>query len=281
MHCRYLILLLLSVSLTLVALAPPPVEHAWQQEWTTLFNGSDLSGWDTYLGPPADSTGQRLNAPAIGLNKDPNHVFTVVDKSIRISGQDVGAVITRRQYEDYHLQLQFRWGTLTWGQKKNKKKDSGLLYHSIGPYGADFDAWMRSQEFQVQEGDCGDYWGCAGGMARIPVIKKDSMYEYSPGGEWYTFRNDNSIGRHCVKRGDAEKPSGQWNTLDLYCHGDTSVHVVNGKVMMVLYSNGQADHDKVHPLTKGRIQLQSEGAEVYYRNIRIQPINSLPHSLLQ
>ena len=58
-----------------------------------------------------------------------------------------------RKYENYHLQLQFKWGALSWGQKKGKKKDSGLLYHSVGKYGADYGAWMRSQEFQIEEGE--------------------------------------------------------------------------------------------------------------------------------
>jgi len=270
--------------------------------WVSLFNGKDFSGWDTYLGPERDSNGRTLSDEPVGLNKDPRQVFSVVSdpsasgntagggtmagagggKVIRISGEDVGALTTKKEFENYHLQLLFRWGSLSWGSKKNKKKDSGLLYHSVGPYGADFGAWMRSQEFQVQEGDCGDYWGCAGGLADIPAVKKsDSEYVYDPAGALMTFRADNTIGRHCIKRSDAEKPSGQWNTLDLYCHGDTSVHVVNGVVMMVLYHNGQADKGAiVRPLTRGKIQLQSEGAEVFYKGIRIQPIGNIPGELL-
>ena len=133
--------------------------------WHALFNGKDLSGWDSYLAPPADSTGKRISDQPIGLDKDPHRVFSVIrdgdQNVIRISGEDVGGLISKKEYADYHLQVLFRWGTLTWGQKKGKKKDSGLLYHSVGPYGADWGAWMRSHEFQVQEGDCGDYWGCA------------------------------------------------------------------------------------------------------------------------
>jgi len=56
--------------------------------------------------------------------------------------------------------------------------------------------------------------------------------------------------------------------------------VVNGKVMMVLYHNQQSENGQDLPLTKGRIQLQSEGAELFYRNIRIQQINNLPADLL-
>lgn len=254
--------------------------------WTSLFNGKDLSGWDSYLGPPADSNGKRSSDQPIGLNKDPHRVFSVVrdgnENVIRISGEDVGAITTRKEYGDYHLQLQFRWGALSWGQKKGKKKDSGLLYHSVGPYGADYGAWMRSQEFQIQEGDCGDYWGCAGGVASVPAVRKsDSEYVWEPGGTLYTFRADDKTGRHCIKGADAEKPSGEWNTVDLYCHGDTSVHVMNGKVTMVLYHSGQADEGRVSPLTKGKLQLQSEGAEVFYKDIRIQPISRIPITLLK
>ncbi len=250
--------------------------------WISLFNGKDLTGWDSYLRPGSDSAGNQSG----GLNKDPKHVFTIVkdgtENVIRISGEDIGAITTKKEFDNYHLQLLFRWGALTWGEKKNKKKDSGVLYHSVGPYGADWGAWMRSQEFQVQEGDCGDYWGCAGGMADIPAIKKsDSEYVYDPAGALTTFRADNTIGRHCIKAADAEKPSGQWNTLDLYCHGDTSVHIINGKLMMILYHSGQSDKGQVLPLTKGRLQLQSEGAEVFYKAIKIQSITAIPGEILK
>ena len=254
--------------------------------WVPLFNSKDLSGWDTYLAPPTDSNGNGIGTRPIGLNRDPYHVFTVVtdgkEKVIRISGEETGAVITKASYSDYHLQLMFRWGKLQWGAKRNKKKDSGLLYHSVGPYGADGGAWMRSHEFQVQEGDVGDYWGCAGGVAKIPAVEKsDSEYVYTPGGALYTFAAGNIVGRHCYKRGDAEHPAGEWNTLDLYCHGDTSVHVVNGRVMMVLYHLEQAGDMKITRLSAGRIQLQSEGAEVFYKQIKIRPIPRIPADLLK
>lgn len=249
--------------------------------WQSLFNGKDLTGWDSYLAPPADSNGNRLTDQPIGLNHDPHRVFTVVqdgnEKVIRISGEDVGGISTQQEFSNYHLQVMFKWGVRTWGKKKGRKKDSGLLYHSVGPYGADGGAWMRSHEFQIQEGDCGDYWGCAGAMADIPAIKKsDSEYIYNPAGSWYTFRADNAIGRHCIKSSDAEKPVGEWNTLDLYCHGDTSVQVVNGKVMMILYHLSELDNGQIHPLTGGKIQLQSEGAEVFYKQIKIRPIERIP-----
>lgn len=260
---------------------------ARKDHWKSLFNGKDLTGWDTYIAPDYDDSGKPITGVPIGLNNDPRHVFTIVNNDgenvIRISGENWGAISTKQEYENYHLQLQFKWGALSWGLKKGKKKDSGLLYYSVGKYGADYGSWMRSQEFQVEEGNCGDYWGVAGGMADIPVIKKPdtAAYVYNPQGTLTTFSQDARVGRNCIKNGDGENPTGQWNTLDLYCHGDTSIHVVNGKVMMVLYHNRQIDNGKETPFVKGKIQIQSEGAEVYYKQIKIQPINQLPAELVK
>jgi len=253
-----------------------------KEGWTPLFNGKDLSGWDTYLGPDLDDNGKPVTDKPLGLNNDPRKVFTIVKENgeniIRVSGENWGAIITKAEYENYHLQLQFKWGKLLWGQKKKgNRKDSGLLYHSVGDFGADYMAWMRAQEFQVEEGNTGDYWGCAGGMATIPVIQKSKdNYVYSPQGTMTAFSSESKDGRHVVKQGGDEKPSGEWNTLDLYCHGDTSIHVLNGKLAMVLYHNSQIDKGVVRPMTKGKIQLQSEGAEVFYRNVKIQQITKLP-----
>jgi len=257
-----------------------------QKDWQYLYNGKDLSGWDTYLGPPSDDAGKRLSEIPVGLNNDPDHVFTIVqqdgEKVIRISGNGWGGISTLKEYENYHLQLQFKWGTLTWKDKKGKKRDSGLLYHAVGKHGADYGAWMRSQEFQIQEGDCGDYWGVAGGIQDVPANKKsDSEYIYHPDGQLYIFSEKSKTGRHCIKNGDAENKSGEWNTLDLYCHGDTSVHVINGKTMMVLYHSRQSDNGQELPLTKGKLQIQSEGAEVFYKQIKLRPINNIPKELLK
>jgi hypothetical protein len=274
---------LLAILICAIAFAFTPAVQ--KEQWEFLFNGKDLSGWETYIGPDMNDSGKFISSQPIGLNNDPRHVFTIVnvggENLIRISGENWGAINTIRDFENYHLQLQFKWGVLSWGQKKNKKKDSGLLYHSVGKYGADYGAWMRSQEFQIEETNTGDYWGVAGGMADMPVIKKsETEYDYNPKGELITFREGGKVGRRCFKSTDAENPTGQWNTLDLYCHGDTSMHVVNGKVVMILYHNKQMDNGQELPLTKGKIQIQSEGAEVFYRQIKIQPIDQLPAELL-
>ena len=57
--------------------------------------------------------------------------------------------------------------------------------------------------------------------------------------------------------------------------GDTAVHIVNGKTNMKITRARRPVPDKPgewQPLSRGRIVLQAEGAEVMYRNIEVQPL---------
>ncbi len=50
-------------------------------EWTSLFNGRDLAGWETFLSYQPDTGDTSI----IGVNKDPEGIFSVVNGNIRIS----------------------------------------------------------------------------------------------------------------------------------------------------------------------------------------------------
>jgi hypothetical protein len=254
-------------------------------KWKSLFNGKDFSGWDTYIGPAYDKSQDKFIGDPFGLNNDPSKVFSVAKEDgkncIRISGEHFGGISTKEEFKNYHLRLEFKWGNLKWEPRKDKKRDSGILYHAVGEHGADGGFWMRSQEFQVQEGDCGDYWGVAGGIFDVRASKRsEKEYVYDPSGPLLTFSAKSPIGRQCIKNPDAEKPTGQWNIVDIYCYGGTSIHMINGIVVMVLYNSRQEDGDDEMPLTKGKLQIQSEGAEIFYSNIQIQPIQKLPETLM-
>ena len=247
-----------------------------------LFNGHDLSGWDTWLGPRFDAatrTWDSLDGP--GLNTDPDKVFTVVEEdgegAIRISGEHFGGISTKDEFSNYHLTLEFKWGDDRYAPKDSSARDSGLLYHAVGPHGAGDRFWMRSQEFQVQEGDCGDYWGVAGAEFDIPASLQQGEFVYDTQASLVEFTERTVVGRHAIKFPDGEKPTGEWNVLELYCVGGDAVHVVNGKVVMKLFNSRQVTTgDQTTPLTKGKIQIQSEGAEVFFRRMTVVPISTMP-----
>jgi len=248
-------------------------------DWTPLFNGKDLSGWDTWLGKPFKGT------EPVGLNTDPQKVYTVVDvdgkPAIRISGEVFGAITSKEEYGNYHLKLEFKWGEKKWPPRENAVRDSGLLYHCVGKHGAAGTFWMQSQECQIQEKDCGDYWSVAGAIVDVEGERKDDKGPiiFKKGGTKFTVPSKGT-GSRIVKQPDNEK-AGAWNTIELLTVGGTSVHLVNGKVNMILTNSRRKDGDKEVPLTKGKLQLQSEGAEVFYRNIVVKPLKAIPEELLR
>ena len=80
---------------------------------------------------------------------------------------------------------------------------------------------------------------------------------------------------------DNENPHGEWNTVEVYTSGDSSVHMVNGKVVMHLKNLSMLQNGMKTPMTNGRIVLQSEGAELFYRRIVLEPLQQLPSTLQQ
>ena len=172
---KLFLVLVVSIFFGAHKMAPPAI-------WVHLFDGKDLSSWETYIGPQFDYVKNGFSGNPIGLNNDPNKVFSIVsldngEKVIRISGENFGAITSKGTFSNYHLQLKFKWGKLQWANKKGKKMDSGLLYHCVGKDGADYGFWKRSQEFQIEEGNCGDYWGVAGGYETVSAFRKsDSSY---------------------------------------------------------------------------------------------------------
>ncbi len=256
----------------------------------SLFNGKDLTGWYTYIAVPDSSVDvpgmQRgLNGhytQPLGLNNDILHVFSVVQMDggpvIRVSGQIFGILVTDREYGNYHLKLQFKWGTKKYPPKLNELRDSGVLYNSIGPEGHWGGVWMKSIEFQVNEKEVGDLYTVDTVWVDVPAVKDSTgEYHYRKGAPIVTF--DYNL-QHCAHDADYEKPWGEWNTLEIYNVNGRSVHVVNGKVNNRLENFRYLVNGKEVPLTKGKIQIQSEGSEVYYRDITLTPISEIPPDLL-
>lgn len=258
---------------------------------TSLFNGSDFSGWYTYQREPEPTSeveglkkedGKYIEP--IGLNNDPLNVFSVVEEdgepAIRISGEVFGILVTEQEFENFHLSVEFKWGEKKYPPREDKKRDSGILYHSFGKEGAVGRVWMKSVEIQVQEGDVGDLW-CVGETTTNvrTYIPQSGPFKYSPEEEFLAINYDGNS-RFCQKSTDHEKPNGEWNRVDVYAFGRESIHVVNGQKNLHLTDIGQFVNGEIVALTKGKIQLQSEGAEVFYRDITIKPIKEIPASFL-
>jgi putative membrane-bound dehydrogenase-like protein len=244
-----------------------PVERGWIK----LFDGKNLDGWHT-------------NLLGIGKNKDPQHVFQVHDETIHVYKDHAngtkapkGYIATDVEYSYYHLRFQYKWGDKRFAPRADARRDAGLLYHCVGPD----HVWPRSIECQVQEDDTGDCFTVNGAQLDTTVAPDslkagDPRYlEPSAGGVSHTSGGLKTV--RTVKDGTHETDG--WNTVEVIVRGgEGAVHIVNGHVNFRSTNLRQlsADGKTWQPLTHGRIALQAEYAEVFYRNIEICPIKEGP-----
>ena len=212
-----------------------------------LFDGHDLNGFDIFL-------------KSKGLNSDPDHVFRVEHGIVHVSGTEFGYIITKQEFQNYYLRAEFKWGEGTFAPRAGQARDSGILYNIQG----DQKVWPRSIEFQINEGCTGDFWmtdgaaltgkdgqrvtGPAGGALKIDRFNK---------GPW-----KNVVGYHDPVN-ELEKPHGQWNVVELVNQNGHVWQYVNGK----LANEGTGAFP-----SSGKILFQSEGAEVFFRNMKLYPL---------
>lgn len=293
---RYLFIISLLLALSFSgcthdsAITPTPEES----KWVDMLD-ENLTKFDKFIGVPHYSIttlpgypkGDGMNGTPIGLNNDPLLVFKTAQQDgalvLHISGEIYGGLTTKAEYENYHFKAKFKWGENKYEPRLTSVRDNGILYHCYGPHGAFWNVWMNSQEMQVQENDMGDYFALGPAMdikAAYRWQDNEQAWIYDAAEGLTIFESSSSAGLRCRRGSNQEKPHGEWNTLELICVGDRSIHVVNGVVVMRL------EHSRVKPtssssfvpLTKGKIQIQSEGAEAYYKEMRIMPITEIPEA---
>ncbi|WP_158968936.1 DUF1080 domain-containing protein [Paraglaciecola sp. L3A3] len=254
-------------------------------EWTDLLD-KDLSQWELWMGIPHDSvkglpagtvTESNLNvhgdpSNALGLNNDIKNVFSVIEEDgkpvLHITGEIYGGLTTLKEFENYHLSLQVKWGEKKWAPRLNAKRDSGVLFHCKGEHGAFWKVWKACQEMQIQEKDFGDYIPLSGPSGVIRTATQGGKQTYDPKGQYLSKVTGYSHASH-----EPDYANGLWNQVDLYVVGDDAVFSVNGEVVMVI---AQSKDKQGNPLTSGQLQIQSEGAEIFYRDIKIKDLKAIP-----
>ncbi|HOL18962.1 MAG TPA: DUF1080 domain-containing protein [Candidatus Hydrogenedens sp.] len=132
-----------------------------------------------------------------------------------------------------NYQLQLEW---RWVETPG---NSGVLLHVQDKD----EVWPKSIEAQLMHENAGDFW----------VIGGTDFEEHK-----------NADDRRVPKRAkSSEKKPGKWNQYDIWCEGDSIRIFVNGTLQ-----------NEAHKctVTEGYIALQSEGAPIEFRNIRLRKI---------
>ena len=71
--------------------------------------------------------------------------------AVLISGEIFGAITSKDEFENYHFRVEFKWGEKRWPPREKAVRDSGVLYHCVGPQGASGAAGISAILFALQE----------------------------------------------------------------------------------------------------------------------------------
>lgn len=250
-----------------------------------LFNGKDIDAWEAWLGyPDPAQTYSPDHAPSIG-HGGKGDIFKVVEEdgapALFISGKTWGSLVHTGDYANYHLRVEYKWSGVRHAPRLDQPENNGLLYHSHGEHGAVWGTWMRSAEFEIMVGSTGMIVPVGNNIKATTTAVHDPAIiaphmRFSVGANEHTTVG-NTAEWNVENARDAEKPVGEWNVLDLYVVGNRAIHVVNGVPVMEVWNLCDTDAaGTCQPLTHGRIQLQSEGAETFFRRMTLTPITALP-----
>ncbi len=263
MRCVLSTLLLATVSTAALPAADPLDEPITPREVIRPFNGKDLTGLYTFQ----KDTGR----------EDPKSVFTVHDGMIHISGEGAGYVATEQSYKNYHLVVEYKWGQKSDGSKY--VRNSGVLLHKINPDRV----WPTCIEVQLAQGCEGDFIVIRGAdaegkpasatMTCETRVAEDGRTRWHPGGtksvysgkQFWWSKHEPGFKELLDTRGkdDVASPLGQWTKVECLCSDDRITVKINGETVNEAFD--------VHP-TAGKILLQNEGNEIFFRNFELRPV---------
>lgn len=229
-----------------------------------------MTGWYTFL-------------QKHGKNQDPDRVITIEDGMIHLykdapGGSTVvmGYIATEKEYGDYHLRLQYRWGAKKFQPRLALKRDAGLYYHLNGPDAV----WPRGLQYQIEQTNVGDLITLYGFQLESwidPKTRGAAMSTFQAADQGGQPRVLGGRGIAYQKRlpGDIEVDG--WNTVEIIARGDTTTHILNGQVVNkgrnIRFVDPEHPGAPPQPVTRGRIALEIEAAELYFRNVELRSLD--------
>lgn len=235
-----------------------------QEQWHSLFNGKDLSGWTIKIAKHP-------------LNENYADTFRVEDGILKVSydrygkfEEQFGHLFTNQPYSHYVLRLEYKFtGEAVADAPDWAKLNSGVMIHSQSPLSMGVDqSWPASMEVQFLAA------GATAGRQTANAVTPGTNLEL----------NGKLITDHIIDSKSKLYPLDEWVAVEVEVHGNEEViHRING-VEVIRYQHPQLDprDDSAQrllaagaplQLSFGHIALQAEGQPIWFRNIQIRSLD--------
>jgi hypothetical protein len=278
------------LSLAQAIATPPPLPAPGADGWVSLINGRDLTGWYTMLAKSGKGFAEKYKM--VTMEEEMLHIM---GNEEGVTPAETGYVATKQEFENVHIRVEYKWGVKRHAPRNTPKRDNGLLYGLVG----EDRVWPLCVECQIEEGDVGDFFmvGTRGiqsshfgglfgeGISPVTGWPKPGGARVDPqlGGTWPTHelpppgmlqtQTEPTSGRF-IKDGNFELLD-EWNTVEVLWQGDKAAHIVNGRTVNVVTNLQQPDPQnagKYIPLTRGKIAIEIEYAEIWFRRIEVKSL---------
>lgn len=188
-----------------------------------------------------------MDVPELDTNSQARIPFVVVNGMLVSLGTPRGHLLTDSLYSNYRLEVEYRFpGT---------PGNCGVLVHASTPRSL-YKMFPKSLEVQMMHENAGDFW-CIVEDITVP----DMEARRGPKAEWGITEGKQRRIKNLTD--GSEKPLGEWNSMKIECIDRTVKVWVNGEVVNEGYDCS---------VSRGRIALQAEGAEVEFRKILLTPL---------
>jgi hypothetical protein len=254
---KYLLLLSLLLSSTFLSCSK---KNGEKEEWISLFNGRDLTGWQIKF------TGHELNDNYKNTFRVEDGILKASYDEYEIFDEKFGHIYTDKKFSNYILRLEYRFtgeqvpGGPDWGIRNN-----GIMFHSQSA-----ESMRIDQEFPVSiETQL---------LAGNGIDERTTGNVCTPGTN--VVINGELVTEHCIESTSETYHGDQWVTAEVEVHGSGKIiHRINGDVVFE-YEKPQLDPEDEDAkkmidagadllLSEGHIALQAESHNTEFRKIEL------------
>ncbi|MFD1316404.1 3-keto-disaccharide hydrolase [Namhaeicola litoreus] len=229
-----------------------------------VFNGENWDGWHLKL----KNNDQEMAKQVFAIEDGMVHVFKNMPDSLNLNtGENAthGMFYTNKKYSKFIFKFEYKWGTKIYNNFDQFQYDAGMYYHVT-----DDKIWPVGIEYQVRydhtqnKNHTGDFWAPKGTKLQWYANENGTFELPQNGGKPQVFKKGEQA---VLANAPYNGLNGKWNQCEVIVMGNQyAIHKLNGKVV-----NMATDLS----ISEGIIGLQSETAEIYYRNIQIKEFDEI------